>query len=115
MPIKTGIAVDPQLIANATASLMLVPAAERRVITDAIAFANANCTLVLFYLPSGGSASNTTEIITRALVADETYIISEIIGKGFETAGDLQGNDGASGGAAVNIQITYTEYKGASV
>lgn len=115
MPIKTGVALDPQLIANATASLMLVPASERRLITDAKAFANANCTLVLFYFPSGGSASDTTQVITRPLVADEEYVITELIGQGVETGGDIQGNDGANGGAAVNIRITYTEYKGTSV
>ncbi len=116
MTIRRGVSVDAQLLANATASLFTPDTGiKRAVITSATMYSNIAIEGVeLFIVPSGGSASDTTQITQKDFSLDETFTVPELIGQSIETGGSIQGNDGANGGAAVNIVLTITEFSGDS-
>lgn len=115
MAIKRGIAVDGQLLPNATGTLYSVPSgATRAVVTAVSVFANAVGNSNLFVVPNGGSAGNSTQVENKLLAAGEPFTAPNLIGQAIEAGGSIQGDDGAAGGAAVNIVITVTEFTGDS-
>ena len=116
MAIKSGVAIDQQLIANATASLFAPDSALKRVvITSVTMYANAATDGVeLYIIPSAGSASTTTRVLKKDFAVNERFTVPDLIGRSIEVGDTLQGNDGGNGGTGVNIGLTVTEYSGDS-
>lgn len=114
--IRRGISTDPQLVANATAALYIMPAtATRAVVTAVTMYANvATAGVELYIVPNGGSASTTNRTTLKSFSLNETFTAPELIGQSIETGGTIQGNDGGNGGTDVNFIITVTEFTGDS-
>lgn len=116
MAINRGISIDAQFVPNATGTLYTPPTGvTRAVVTSATMYANSTPSGVeLFIVPSGGSASTTTQTTKKNFSLDETFTVPELIGQSIETGGTIRGNDGGGGGNNVNIILTVTEFTGDS-
>lgn len=112
MPIKSGVTVDGVLVPAANGAILTPGTGVTRAkVTAASFFCNTGATLQVYLIPSGGSASTTTQIIETVMVANTSYDALEIIGQSIESGGTLQANDGGTG-TTINFIATITEYTG---
>ena len=116
MTIKRGVTVDAVFVPNATATVYQLPTGlNRAVVTGVNMFANVATTGVeMFVVPSGDSASTTTQLLKKNFAVDEAFLFPGLIGQAIEAGDVIQGNDGGNGGTDVNFKITVTEFSGDS-
>lgn len=115
MTIKSGISIDAQLVPTSSSAIVTPPPGTRYLITAATFFTNTGSpTLSLFLVSSGGSPGVGNQTTSKAMVADETYIATELIGQTIENGGTLQANDGTGTGVEISAVITVTEFSGTS-
>ncbi len=86
--------LDALLLTNAAANAgTAVPANTKRIIRGATLYNGTAAPVVceIHCIPSGGTASDTNRMIHRTIGVEETYKCPELVNKGMNAAGFVQG------------------------
>jgi hypothetical protein len=96
--------MDPSLMTGSASNMgTAVPANTKRIIRSAVLYNGTVAPVVceIHCIPSGGTASDTNRVIHRTLAVEETYTCPELVNKGMNAAGFVQG-------LGLDVSFSYT-------